>query len=62
MSPGTIVVRRPHPGLPARFLGPQPSPFRVNVTLMRLERLNVTFKRNGGGRGAGQAISMIALM
>ncbi len=23
------------------------APFRVNVTLMRIERLNVTFKRNG---------------
>jgi hypothetical protein len=34
MSVGTLAVRRHRP------------PFRVNVTLMRLERLNVTFKPN----------------
>jgi hypothetical protein len=37
MSPGTCVVFRPA--------------FRVNVTLKRLERLNVTFKRNEGPGG-----------
>ncbi len=53
------------------FSAPTPSPyratpnpassFRINVTLMRLERLNVTFKRNAGGGGirppAGQVRS-----